>query len=82
MKVVILGKGEMLSNLIEGALAANCQVAGVFRYERTITHPFLLGLKDFFKSSPEVTLIKKYKCSSVTFTGIQRTKPLFTNNFT
>lgn len=61
MKVVILGKGEMLSNLIEGALAANCQVAGVFRYERTITHPFLLGLKDFFKSSPEVTLIKKYK---------------------
>lgn len=61
MKVVILGKGEMLSNLIEGTLEANCEIAGIFRYERTILHPFWLNLKDFFKSSPEVTLIKKHK---------------------
>lgn len=69
MKVVILGKGEMLSNLIEGVLAANCQIAGVFRYERTVTNNFWLNLKDFFISSPEVTLINKHnlyeiKCKS------------------
>ena len=32
MKVVILGKGSMLSNLIRGVMLANCEIAGVFRY--------------------------------------------------
>ena len=69
MKVVILGKGEMLSNLIEGTIDAGCNVAGVFRYERTSMPPVLLAIRDFFKSSPDVTLIKQnklheIKCSS------------------
>lgn len=61
MKVVILGKGEMLANLIEGTLDANCEIAGIFRYERTVMPEILLDIKDFFKSSPEVTLIKQNK---------------------
>ena len=61
MKVVILGKGEMLANLIEGTLDANCEIAGIFRYERTVMPEILLAIKDFFKSSPEVTLIKQNK---------------------
>ncbi len=65
MKVVILGKGEMLSNLIEGTLNANCQIAGVLRYERTVMPPILLALRDFFKSSPDVTLIKQVKINEI-----------------
>ena len=56
MKVVILGKGEMLSNLIEGTLNANCQIAGVLRYERTVMPPILLVLRDFFKSAIDVVI--------------------------
>ena len=65
MKVVILGKGEMLSNLIEGVLEAGCEIAGVFRYERTVMPSWLLAFRDFFKSSSDVTLIKKYKLHEI-----------------
>ena len=61
MKVVILGKGEMLANLIEGVNDSGFEIAGVFRHERTSIHPFKLLLSDFFKSSPEVTMIKERK---------------------
>ena len=61
MKVVILGKGEMLSNLIEGTLDAKHKIVGVLRYERTVMPRFLLALRDFFKSSSDVTIIKQHK---------------------
>ena len=61
MKVVIIGKGEMLSNLIEGTLSAGCEIVGVLRYEKTVMPPLLLKLRDFFKTSYEVTLIKNKK---------------------
>ena len=69
MKVVILGKGSMLANLIEGVYDAGFEVSAVFRYERTTYSKFKLLLKDSFKSSPEFTLIKKHnipeiKCKS------------------
>ena len=31
LKVVIIGYGEMFTNLIAGALDANCNIVGVFR---------------------------------------------------
>lgn len=65
MKVVILGKGEMLSNLIEGTVNANCEIAGIFRYERTVLPPALLAIRDFFKSSSDVSLIKQYKLHEI-----------------
>lgn len=65
MKVVILGKGEMLANLIQGVYDAGFEIAGVFRHERTSTHRFRLLLHDFFKSSPEVTLIKEKKLNEI-----------------
>lgn len=65
MKVVILGKGEMLSNLIEGTLDAKCEIAGVFRYERTIFSSIKLLLHDFFKPSNELTLIKQHKIKEI-----------------
>lgn len=61
MKVIILGKGEMLSNLIEGTLDAGYEIVGVMRYERTCFSSLRLKLRDFFKSSSDVTLIKQHK---------------------
>ncbi len=61
MKVVILGKGEMLSNLIEGTIDAECEIAGVFRYESTMRRKF----SDFFKTSHDLTLIKQYKLHEI-----------------
>ncbi len=65
MKVVILGKGEMLSNLIEGTLSSGCEISGILRYETTTIPKFILAILDFFKSSPEYTLIKKYKLHEI-----------------
>lgn len=69
MKVVVLGKGSMLSNLIRGVMLANCEICGVFRYERLKFHPFFLKIYDFFKSSPEYTLIKKHGFKDLPFTS-------------
>ena len=65
MKVVLLGKGEMLANLIEGVVDANVQIAGVFRYERMAFSPFKLFLHDLFTTSHDLTLIKKYKLHEI-----------------
>lgn len=65
MKVVILGKGEMLCNLIEGTLDAKCDIVGVFRYERTAYSQLKLALHDFFKSSSDYTLIKQHKLHEI-----------------
>ena len=65
MKVVIIGKGEMLSNLIEGTLSAGCEIVGVLRYEKTVMPPLLLKLRDFSKTSYEVTLIKNKKIHEI-----------------
>lgn len=65
MKVVVLGKGLMLANLILGALDAGAEVVGVFRYEETSTSRFKLFFEDFFKPAPEVTLIKSLKLNRI-----------------
>ncbi len=61
MKVVILGKGEMLSNLIEGTLDAGCDIVGVLRYERVAYPAWRLSLTDFFKPANDLTIIKQHK---------------------
>ena len=66
MKVVILGKGEMLTNLIEGTLDAKCELVGVFRYERTVLPSWILKFRDFFKNSNDVTIIKQHKLNEIT----------------
>ena len=65
MKVIILGKGAMLANLIEGVRDAGFEVVGVFRHERTSCTKFQLFFKDFFKSSSVCTLINKYKLHEI-----------------
>ena len=60
MKVVILGKGVMLANLIEGTIQSGAEIVGVMRYEKMTHTPLQLLFHDFFSTSPELTLIKKY----------------------
>lgn len=58
MRVVILGKGLMLANIVLGAIDAGAEVVGVFRYEETCNSRFKLFFEDIFNPSPEVSLIK------------------------
>ena len=61
MKVIIIGKGEMLTNLIEGIIDSGAEIVGILRYERTQYPNWLLKLKDFFYASYEKTIINQYK---------------------
>lgn len=65
MKVVILGKGVMLANLILGVRDAGFEITGILRYERTVMPKWKIILKDFLKSSPEKTLIDKLKLHEI-----------------
>ncbi len=65
MRVVVLGKGLMLANIVLGALDAGADVVGVFRYEETSTSRLKLFFQDFFKPSPEVTLIDSLKLNRI-----------------
>lgn len=61
MKVVIMGSGQMLTNLIAGAMDAGCQIVGVFRYEK-VRHPLIDRIiLDVFNPSHEFTYIKSHK---------------------
>lgn len=61
MKVVILGAGQMLMNLIAGCMDANCNIVGVFRYDK-VRFPLLDRiLVDLFNPSKEFTYIKSHK---------------------
>ena len=44
MRVVILGKGLMLANIVLGAIDAGADIVGVFRYEQTNSNPIKLLL--------------------------------------
>lgn len=65
MKVVILGKGLMLANLVLGAIDAGAEIVGVFRYEQTCTNPVKLFFQDFFCPDPVVTLLKQTKVNQI-----------------
>lgn len=65
MRVVVLGKGLMLANIVLGALDAGADVVGVFRYEETCNSRLKMLFNDFFKPAPEVTLINKLKIRQI-----------------
>ena len=65
MKVVILGKGIMLANLILGAIDAGAEIVGVFRYEQTCSNPVALFIKDLFNPDSVVTMINQLKVNQI-----------------
>lgn len=65
MRVVILGAGEMLMNLIAGCMDAGCNIVGVLRYDR-IKHPSLdRFLIDILNPSKEYNYIKSHKLHEI-----------------
>ncbi len=65
MRVVVLGKGLMLANIILGVIDAGVEIAGVFRYDYTSKSKLKVMLDDFFTPAPEVTLIKQLKLNQI-----------------
>lgn len=65
LKVVIIGYGEMFTNLIAGTLDANCEIVGVFRKERLKYPRFIRALKDQLNPSVEYNYIKSYKLPEI-----------------
>ena len=61
MKVVILGSGQMLTNLIAGCMDSGYEIVGVFRYEKVIYPLIDRFFVDLFNPSREYTYIKSHK---------------------
>lgn len=65
LKVVIIGYGDMFTNLIAAALDANCKIVGVLRKERCKYPDFIRKLKDIFNPSTEYNYIKSYNIPEI-----------------
>ena len=65
LKVVIIGYGEMFTNLIAGTLDANCEIVGVLRKDSINYHPLIKKIKDIFNPSLEYSYIKSYNLPEI-----------------
>ena len=74
LKVVIIGYGEMFTNLIAGTLDANCEIAGVFRSERIKYNPIFRKLKDIFNPSLDYNYIKSYNLHEINANSVNTEK--------
>ena len=74
LKVVIIGYGEMFTNLIAGTLDANCEIVGVFRKEM-IKYSFLSRkIKDTFNPSKDYSYIKSYNLHEISANSVNSAK--------
>ena len=69
-RVVIIGYGEMFTNLIAGALDANCEIVGVLRNEMVKYPTFIRKIKDIFNPSLDYNYIKSYNLSEIHAKGV------------
>jgi len=70
LKVVIIGYGEMFTNLIAATLDANCKIVGVLRKDTIKYHPIIKKIKDIFNPSLEYSYIKSYNLPEITTKSI------------
>lgn len=70
LRVVIIGYGEMFTNLIAGTLDANCNIVGVLRKEMIKFNPFIRKLKDTFNPSLDYNYIKSYNLPEIHAKGV------------
>lgn len=70
LKVVIVGYGEMLTNLIAGALDANCKIVGILRKDTIKYNSFIKKLKDIFNPSVEYNYIRSYNLPEIDARGV------------
>ncbi len=70
LRVVIIGYGEMFTNLIAGTLDANCNIVGVFRKEMIKYHPIIRKMKDIICPSLDHNYIKSYNLPEIHARGV------------
>lgn len=70
LKIVIIGYGEMLTNLIAAALDANCEIVGILRKETVKYNPFIKKIKDIINPSVEYNYIKSYNLPEINARGV------------
>ena len=66
LKVVIIGYGEMFTNLIAASLDAGCEIVGVLRKETVKYSPFVRKIKDIINPSKDYNYVKSYKLPEIT----------------
>lgn len=70
LKVVIVGYGEMFTNLIAGTLDSGCEIAGVLRKDTVKYHPLWRKIKDIIDPSVEYNYIKSYSIPEIKARGV------------
>lgn len=70
LRVVIIGYGEMFTNLIAGTLDANCEIVGVFRKEMAKFPALIRKFKDVFLPSLDHNYIKSYQLPEIKARGV------------
>ena len=70
LKVIIVGYGEMFTNLIAAALDAKCDIVGVFRNDYVKYPQIIRWLKDIFNPSKEFSYIKSYNIPEIKAKGV------------
>ena len=65
LRVVVVGYGEMFTNLIAGTLDANCEIVGVFRNEMVKYNPIVRKFKDVFMPSMDYNYIRSYNLPEI-----------------
>lgn len=70
LKVVIIGYGEMFTNLIAGTLDAGCEIVGVLRKDTVKYHPLWRKIRDTINPSVEYNYIKSYSIPEIKARGV------------
>ena len=74
LRVVIIGYGEMFTNLIAGTLDANCEIVGVLRKEMVKYNPIVRKIKDIIYPSLDHNYIKSYNLPEIHAGGVNTQK--------
>ena len=70
LRVVIIGYGEMFTNLIAGTLDANCDIVGVFRKEMVKYPSLIRKIKDIIFPSLDHNYIRSYNLPEIHARGV------------
>ena len=70
LKVVVIGYGEMFTNLIAGTLDSGMEIVGVLRKESVKYPRFLRWIKDIINPSQEYSYIKSYNLPEISAKGV------------
>lgn len=74
LRVVIIGYGEMFTNLIAGTLDANCEIVGVLRKEMIKYNPIVRKFKDIIYPSLDYNYIRSYNLPEIYVRGVNTKK--------